>query len=57
VVTTELPKDEATIIEKYGATLEPARTEQTASAYNPSINIVPRYLFCLQAAPLPQTTP
>lgn len=54
----ELPKDEATIIATANSTLEPARTDQPTTSYTPSAAIVPRYMFCLQAAPLPpKTTP
>lgn len=49
----DLPKDEATIIELANSTLEPARTPQSPTAVTPNVNIVPRYIFCLQAAPLP----
>ncbi len=47
----DLPKDEATIVELANSTLEPARTVQAATAYTPSPAVVPRYVFCLQAAP------
>jgi hypothetical protein len=48
----DLPKDEAAILAVAGSTLEPARTSQTPGAYTPNARIVPRYIFCLQAAPL-----
>jgi hypothetical protein len=49
----QLPKDEATIISLANSTLEPARQQQSSTAYTPSPNVVPRYVFCLQAAPRP----
>ena len=48
-----LPKSEAEILAVAGNTLEPARTTQSAAAYTPNATLVPRYVFCLQAAPLP----
>lgn len=49
----ELPQDEAAIIAAAGSTLEPARTTQSTTAYTPAAALVPRYVFCLQAAPRP----
>lgn len=45
-----LPKDEATILAMANSTLEPARTTQSTTAYTPNTTIVPRYVFCLEAA-------
>src|SRR5262249_26958048 len=45
----DLPKDEAAIIAQANATLEPARTPQSTSAFTPNTAIVPRWVFCLQA--------
>ena len=46
-----LPQDEATILQLANSTLEPARTApQSATQYTPSTTIVPKYIFCLQAA-------
>jgi hypothetical protein len=47
----DLPKDEAAIIAVANSTLEPARQPQSTTAFNPSTTIIPRYVFCLQAAP------
>jgi hypothetical protein len=47
----DLPKDEASIIAQANSTLEPARQPQSASAFTPSPTVIPRYVFCLQAAP------
>ena len=50
---------EADILTKYNTSLEPARTTQSTTAYTPSTAIVPRYVFCLQAAvraPAPTTS-
>ena len=47
----DLPKDEDTILQLANSTLEPARTPQSPTAYTPSTAIVPKYIFCLQAAP------
>src|SRR5262249_275046 len=49
----QLPKDEATIIALANSTLEPARQQQSSSAFTPSPNVLPRYVFCLQAARRP----
>lgn len=48
----DLPKDEETILQLANSTLEPARTPpQSASQYTPNTTIIPKYIFCLQAAP------
>jgi hypothetical protein len=48
----DLPKDEATILQLANSTLEPARTApQAPTQYTPSTTIIPKYIFCLQAAP------
>jgi hypothetical protein len=48
----DLPKDEDTILQLANSTLEPARTApQTSAQYTPSTTIIPKYIFCLQAAP------
>lgn len=48
----DLPRSEEAILAIANSTLEPARTApQSASQYTPSTTIVPRYVFCLQAAP------
>ncbi len=46
----DLPKDEATILKLANTTLEPAR-HPPGSGYTPNTTIVPRFQFCLQAAP------
>jgi hypothetical protein len=46
----DIPKDEATILAVANSTLEPAFTAQTSS-FTPSLTVIPRYIFCLQAAP------
>ena len=54
----DLPTSEADILASFNTSLEPARTAQVATAYTPSTAIVPRYVFCLQAAvraPAPTT--
>lgn len=52
----ELPKSEQDILDQFNTSLEPARTTQSTTAFTPSTAIVPRYVFCLQAAPLPTPT-
>ena len=47
---SQLPKDENTILALANSTLEPARTSQSTTAYTPSTTIVPKYVFCLEAA-------
>ena len=47
----DLPRDEAEIIRLANSTLEPERQPQSSSAFTPSATILPRYIFCLQAAP------
>lgn len=57
--TSALPTSEADILANFNTSLEPARTTQLTTAYTPSTAIVPRYVFCLQAAvraPAPKTT-
>jgi hypothetical protein len=51
----DLPKDEATILTLANTTLEPARNP-AGPGYTPNTTIIPRFLFCLQAAPR-ETTP
>lgn len=48
----DLPKSEEAILTLANSTLEPARTApQSATQYTASTTIVPKYVFCLQAAP------
>lgn len=51
----DLPKDEAQILQLANSTLEPARQPQSTTAYTPSVTIIPRLIFCLQAQPRPGT--
>ncbi|MBX3231689.1 MAG: hypothetical protein KIT84_23320 [Labilithrix sp.] len=53
----DLPKDEATILALANSTLEPARVPVPATAFNTPATIVPRYIFCLQAAPRAEEAP
>jgi hypothetical protein len=46
----DLPKSEKEIIDAANSTLEPARQPQSTT-YTPNTTIVPRFIFCLQAAP------
>ena len=48
---TDLPHSEDEIIKLANSTLEPERQPQSSSAFTPSTTILPRYIFCLQAAP------
>lgn len=48
--TADLPKDEATILKLANSTLEPARNP-AGSGFTPNTTILPRFQFCLQAAP------
>lgn len=57
VAQEDLPKDEATILQLANSTLEPARTDQSPTSFTPSATIVPRFIFCLQAAPVASVSP
>jgi hypothetical protein len=47
----DLPRSEDDIIKQANSTLEPERQFQSSTAFTPNTTILPRYIFCLQAAP------